>query len=138
MIPSQLVLFRLPQPSNFGRNVYNEYLKKAGKIPNYVTSAVQTSERTYSRTLLGGDIFSKADNTYDAYDKDIALLHFYFKKSTVFQLGTQPTMTWIDFLAQVGGLLGLCIGITFVSFIELFWLCLRILFQKLKLTHIIP
>jgi len=129
----------LPQPSRFGRNVYNEYLKKTGgKIPSYVSSNIQPSERTYSSTLRGGDIFSEADNTYDAYEKDIALLHFYFKKSTAFQLGTQPTMTWIDFLSQVGGLLGLCIGISIVTFIELFWLCLRILFQKLKLTHIIP
>ena len=102
-----------------------------------MTSADQPSDRTYSSTLLGGDIFSQVDNTYDAYDKDIAFLHIYFKKSTVFQLGTQPTMTWIDFLSQVGGLLVLCIGFSIITIIELVWLCLRILFHKLKLTHII-
>jgi len=102
-----------------------------------VKNSVTTSERFYSSTLKGGDVFSKADNSYDAYEKDIALLHIYFKRSTVLQLGNQPTMTWVDFFSQVGGLLGLCIGISIVTFIELVWLCLRILAQKLKLTKLI-
>jgi hypothetical protein len=46
-------------------------------------------------------------------------------------------MTWIDFLSQVGGLLGLCIGVSIITFIELFWLCLRLVFFKLDLTRII-
>ena len=115
----------------------DEYLKVDGLIPAYVKSKVKSSERFYSSTLKDGDLFSQADNSYDAYDKDIALLHIYFKRSTVFQLGSQPTMTWIDFLSQVGGLLGLCIGISIVTFIELVWLCLRIVAQKLKLTKLI-
>ena len=115
----------------------DEYLKVDGLIPAYVKSKVESSERFYSSTLKDGDLFSQTDNSYDAYDKDIALLHIYFKRSTVFQLGSQPTMTWIDFLSQVGGLLGLCIGISIVTFIELVWLCLRLAAQKLKLTKLI-
>ena len=127
----------MPQPPIFGRKVIDEYTKLLGTVPTYVKSSVTTSERFYSTTLKDGDVFSQADNSYDAYDKDIALLHIYFKRSTVFQLGSQPTMTWIDFLSQVGGLLGLCIGISIVTFIELVWLCLRLAAQKLKLTKLI-
>ena len=114
-----------------------EYLRTVGSIPSYVNSSVQTSQRVFSSTLKDGDIFTAANNVYDAYDQDVALLHIYFKCSTVFQLGIQPTMTWIDFMSQVGGLLGLCIGVSIVTVIELVWLCLRLLFQKFKLTHII-
>lgn len=115
----------------------NEYTNKYGKIPAYVKSSIQTSERFYGSRLQNGDVFSTVDNSYDAYEKDIALMHIYFKRTTVFQMGSQATMTWIDFLSQVGGLLGLCIGISILTFIELFWLCLRILAQKLKLTKLI-
>ena len=99
-----------------------EYLRTVGSIPSYVNSSVQTSQRVFSSTLKDGDIFTAANNVYDAYDQDVALL---------------PTMTWIDFMSQVGGLLGLCIGVSIVTIIELVWLCLRLLFQKFKLTHII-
>ena len=91
----------MPQPPIFGRSVYSEYEQKTGSIPSFVQNSVATSERFHSSTIKGGDVFSTADQSYDAYDKDIALLHIYFKRSTVFQLGTQPTMTWIDFLSQV-------------------------------------
>ena len=129
--------FRLPQPQIFGQKVFDEFLKTSGKIPDYVRNSVETSERTFSSSLKGGDVFTAADNSYDAFDADVAALHIFFRRSTVFQLGTQPTMTWIDFLSQVGGLLGLCIGVSIVTVIELVWLCLRVLFFKTDLTHII-
>jgi hypothetical protein len=115
----------------------DHYTKKYGKIPSYVQSSIQTSERFYGSTLQNGDVFSTVDNSYDAYDKDIALMHIYFKTATVLQMGSQPTMTWIDFISQVGGLLALCIGFSIITVIELVWLCLRILSQKMKLTKLI-
>ena len=39
--------------------------------------------------------------------------------------------------SKVGGLLGLCIGISIITVIELIWLCLRLGAQKLKLTRLI-
>jgi hypothetical protein len=44
-------------------------------------------------------------------------------------------MTWIDYFSTVGGLLGLVLGMGFISFIELFWLALRIIALKLQLTR---
>jgi hypothetical protein len=66
--------------------VFDEYLKTSGSVPAYVRSSVATSERTYSSSLKGGDVFTTADNDYDAFDTDVALLHIYFKRSTVFQV----------------------------------------------------
>ena len=47
----------------------------------------------------------------------------------------QVSMTWVDFLSNVGGLLGLALGMGIVSIIEIVWLALRLLFQKLELTE---
>ena len=36
-------------------------------------------------------------------------------------------MTWIDFVSQIGGVLGLCIGFSLISLIEIiYWFTLRL------------
>jgi hypothetical protein len=50
-------------------------------------------------------------------------------------MGSQLTMTWIDYFSMVGGLLGLVLGMGIVSFIELIWLCLRLGARKLKMSN---
>jgi hypothetical protein len=66
------------------------------------------------------------ETTYDAYEKDIAVLQVYFKTPTVMEYQTFPSRSWIDFFSAIGGLLGLRIGLSIVTFVELFWLVLRI------------
>ena len=66
------------------------------------------------------------------------LYETFFQKSTIFQMGIQPRMTWIDYLSTVGGLVGLVLGMGIVSFIELIWLCMRIAAKKYNFSHIIP
>jgi hypothetical protein len=43
-------------------------------------------------------------------------------------------MTWIDYFSTVGGLLGLVLGMGIISFVELIWLCLRILAKHNNMT----
>ena len=86
------------------------------------------------------DIFTTVNDEradYDAYERDIAMLQVFFKKPTAIRMGTRPSMTWIDYLSVVGGLLGLVLGMGFVSGIELVWLCLRLCFRQLRMTNII-
>ena len=73
------------------------------------------------------NVFSSLDRKYNAYDDDIAILNVYFDTSSVMQFGTQESQGWIDFFSNVGGLLGLCIGLSIVTFIELIWLCFRLI-----------
>ena len=77
----------------------------------------------------GKEIFSAANNkapTYDAYEKDIAMVTFFFESPTVFEYLKEPRMTLLQFISQVGGLLGLCIGFSFISAIEiLYWFIIR-------------
>ena len=77
---------------------------------------------------LNMDGFSHTNVTqYDAFDKDIAVVSIVYQDSTVTQITSNAKMTWIDYLATVGGLLGLVLGMGFISFVELFWLALRII-----------
>ena len=70
---------------------------------------------------------NKGKNNYDAYEKDVAIVNFYFQSSTCFEFVRQPRMTIIDFISNVGGLLGLCMGISFVSAVELlYWLTVKL------------
>jgi hypothetical protein len=75
---------------------------------------------------------------YDAFDKDIAMVQIFYQKPTVVLMGSQLNMTWIDFFSTVGGLLGLVLGMGIISFVELFWLGLRVLARHFNLTHWIP
>jgi len=66
------------------------------------------------------------ESTYDAYQKDIGVGFFYFQDSVTFQYVRQPRLSWTDFFASIGGLLGLCMGASIVTFIEIIWLCLNV------------
>ena len=77
----------------------------------------------------GKEIFPAANKkapTYNAYEKDIAMVTFYFESPTAFEYLKEPRMTLLQFIAQMGGLLGLCIGFSFISGIEiLYWFIIR-------------
>ena len=65
--------------------------------------------------------------TYNAYEEDITIVNFYFDKSTILQFTRQQSMTIVDYISQLGGLLGLFLGFSFISGVELFyWLTIRL------------
>ena len=127
---------KIPQPAKFATQIKAEY-KAMGTNPPFIQS-MPSNIRNYSMTTSGGDVFTQNAKTYDAYEKDISMVQIFFRTSTVFQMGSQPRMTWIDYLSTVGGLLGLVLGMGIVSFIELIWLCLRLGARKWNLTHLVP
>jgi len=124
----------LPQPMKFATQLSNEY-RARNMTPDYL-SYMDSNLRTYFEN--DGDVFTLNQKVYDAYDKDIALIQVYFRKSVVFELGSQQRMTWIDYLSTVGGLLGLVLGMGIISFIELIWLCMRLGAKKLNLANWVP
>ena len=93
-----------------------------------------SSERSYAVPLVPPGAFNFVDESYDAYDKDLAVAQFYFRTTTITELETNVSQTWIDFFSAIGGLLGLCIGMSIVTFVELFWLGFRMFGNILKPT----
>ena len=90
--------------------------------------------RNYSKE----DLFNYGTDYYSVYDRDIALLEVFFKKPTIIQITRQARMNWIDYISTVGGLLGLVLGMGIISFIELLWVCLRLVALKMNFQNLIP
>ena len=52
---------------------------------------------------LSGLYKEEGANSYNAFEKDIAVVHFFFQEPTVFQFRRALRMTWVDFISQMGG-----------------------------------
>ena len=98
-------------------------------------NSFQSTTRTHAKVIPGGDVFTQSTKTYEAYERDIAIVRIFFQKSTVLQIGSQPRMTWIDYFSTVGGLLGLVLGMGIISFIEVIWVCCRMVAFKTNMTN---
>ena len=105
------------------------------EVPWYLThrkDITETNKRSYGRVGKASGIAVFTDtsleyDTYDAYEKDIAMVTFFFESTTAFQFYRSHRMTVNDFISQVGGMLGLCMGLSLVSFFEIFyWFTLRL------------
>ena len=76
--------------------------------------------------INGKQVFTasnKKSPLYDAYERDIAVVTFFFENPTILEFGREIRMTTLQYISQVGGLLGLCIGFSFFSGLEiLFWI----------------
>ena len=77
----------------------------------------------------GKEIFPAANDkaaTYDAYERDIAMVSFFFEDAEIIEFGREKRMTLIQLISQMGGLMGVCIGFSFVSAVEIFyWFIIR-------------
>ena len=121
-------------PPIWSQSVQNEYREVNGMIPEYALPSNErmSNTRRYVDTKEKEDalVFSVQNNqtpVYDAFTTDIAIVNFYFDKSTVLLYKRGQRMTEIDFISQMGGLLGLGLGCSFISIVELlYWITLRL------------
>ena len=119
-------------PPLWAHKVQTQYKKVLESIPKYADNSSFFTDQRYRAQLakIPNLVFQKdlEDNpTYNAYEEDITVVNFYFDKSSVLQFTRQESMTEIGFISQLGGLLGLFLGFSFVSAIELiYWLTIRL------------
>jgi hypothetical protein len=84
------------------------------------------------RTYKGRhNAFSKVVHTYNAYDEDIATMEIFLDTPTILYYNSQHRLNWISFLSSIGGILGLCIGITIVTFVQILWMLFKLVFKIL-------
>ncbi len=113
----------LPEPKMWGQQVKYEY---DNEQPDYISN-IKTNMRQYLASTGGKGVFKKLHpSSYNAYEEDIAMVQVFFEPSAIFLFGSDSSQTWVDFFATVGGLLGLCIGVSIITIVELLWLCLRL------------
>ena len=120
-------------PKKYDGQILEEY--QARQMNASFLNSFQSTTRTHAKVIPGGDVFTQSTKTYEAYERDIAIVRIFFQKSTVLQIGSQPRMTWIDYFSTVGGLLGLVLGMGIISFIEVIWVCCRMVAFKTNMTN---
>ena len=100
-------------------------------LPRYIDERLMDNRRRYAKTVEQRNsavftVTNDADETYDAYERDVAIVSFYFREPAVLEFGREARMTQTGFIAQVGGLMGLCLGFSFLSLIEvIYWATYR-------------
>ena len=84
---------------------------------------------TDTEKVSGKPVFNAknaASPNYDAYEKDIAMVTFFFESTTAFEYSRDERMTLIQYISQMGGLMGLCTGFSFISAVEIvYWFTIR-------------
>ena len=78
-----------------------------------------------SNALFGSDI--KANPTYDAFEMDIGIMNVYFGKEMILKYTKKNRMSTFDFMSQIGGSVGLAMGVSIISVVEIiYWLTFRL------------
>ena len=118
-------------PPIWGQQVLSQYKSEAADgVPDYISKFISTNMRRYADSRASGKPVFTASNDenpeYDAYKRDIAMVTFFFESTTIFDYSRQVKMTFIQYISQMGGLLGLCLGFSLISLIEIiYWFTIR-------------
>ena len=100
-------------------------------VPEYVSEVIDSNIRDFTMHSIDKQVFPATNakqSKYNAYEKDIAMVTFYFDTPTVFEYITEERMTVLGYVSQMGGLLGLCLGINFISIVEVvYWFTIKVL-----------
>merc|ERR1712198_83594 len=104
----------IPMPARFSDSILKEY--ESSNAPNYLSNVANTptirsfypTERAKAQEILTQLPIGVKTSNYDAWEEDIAVVKVYFAKESSSEFKRYPSLTWIGFFSQMGGLLGLC------------------------------
>ena len=120
------------EPPIWGQKVRDQYIFEDHPIPENIGNS---NIREFADVKASGKEIFIATNTekpaYDAYEKDIAIVNFIFETDTVFEYRRDERMTFVQYISQMGGLLGLWLGFSFISAIEMIYWCTMRLAQNM-------
>ena len=112
-------------PQIWVQQVIDGFLATEGKVPKYLAPMVSNIRNVKDSYILQ-NFFPGLPKKYDAFEKDIAVVNVFFDTSTVMQFQSLPSQSWIGYFSNVGGALGLCIGLSIMTLMELVFLCFRV------------
>ena len=116
----------VPTPHLWGQAALNR-MNNVSKDFEKLKRQIISSQRMYMDNLVTNKFI-----TYDAYERDIAILNVFFETPTVLEYTTEHSKTWFDFISAVGGNGGLFIGFSIVTVLEIVWLLFEALLLYFK------
>ena len=109
------------------------YSEQTGEVPDYVARLTGNMRRFYwggkfQNEVLLPNTAENRDKEYNAFEEDIAVVNIFFGKDSLPEYETDPRMTIWDFISNIGGLLGVCAGISILSCVEIiYWMLLKMI-----------
>ena len=90
------------------------------------------------REIVESYTYPHHEQTYDAFETDIAVLYVYFGQPTTTEYIRVVSLSWVGFLAQAGGLIGACLGFSFISLVEvIYWFIIRLIQRKIVFHELV-
>ena len=89
-------------------------------------TSLQFPTVTYSEVLSYNENVSayfedtRGANQINLIKNSVLAVNVYYKYDTFMEVREQPEALWIDFMSTIGGAVGVCLGISILSFVELF------------------
>ena len=119
---------------------YIRKLKKQGNILHILHSKISALKvkAQYSKDAKEMDTIqqkiSKFQKMYDNIVKSSSILHFYYKENQIVKFQSTALYTTTDFLASLGAIIGITIGMSLISIFEIiFWFLIPLLFKFVAL-----
>jgi len=106
-------------PNFFGKQVLDEYNATYIHNSDHLKCLRSSIREISNDQRIRGTFHSPKSTSYDAFEKDIAILQVFFDTETIIKFETVPRLNWVGFISNVGGLLGLCLGFSIFSLIEM-------------------
>jgi hypothetical protein len=103
-----------------------EVYRRAGAVPGYIKGLASNRRKRHYDTLLNIEPLT-GRTTYDAWEEDLAVVNIFFGQETATELERSIRQSPVDFISSLGGLFGLCLGFSIISFLELlYWGVVRL------------
>ena len=74
---------------------------------------------SYNENVTGYFEDSRGRNQIDLIKSSVLAVNVYYKYDTFMEVKEQPESSWIDFMSTIGGAVGVCLGVSILSFVEL-------------------
>ena len=131
-------------------NVYGDFVKKYDELCEkkacplecndlhytYTSSFTDFPTRSYANFLrINHSVLSKyseKDLSYEQLKQSVLKVNFYYESLNFQHITELPNTTMINLLASIGGALGLCLGVSCLSFIEIFEIIAQIFLLMFK------
>ena len=108
------------------------------------TSANDYPSKAYSKMLMQNPVIqakyasNPSDLTYDSLKKNLVQISVYYGDLGYQQFDEMEKMSISDLISNIGGTLGLFLGMSFLSFMEIIDVLLQIIFYKRTNDKILP
>jgi hypothetical protein len=94
------------------------------------------SNYTFSNNLIGSSTILKHIQTYDELKRSVLKVNIFYDELKTTTITQDAKTSLSDFISSIGGTLGLFLGFSFLSFIELFEVILNVLLIVCKSDRI--